>query len=86
MKALQKAKEFQKDVRTQIGISLAAAFAFVIALSWNDFIKESANQLMASIGLDGKVVYVRLIAVLLITIICIIGISLASRLGKTRKN
>ena len=82
MKALQKAKEFQQQVRTQIGISLGAAFAFVIALSWNDFIKESANQLMASIGLDGKVVYVRLIAVLLITIICIIGISLASRLGK----
>jgi TRAP-type C4-dicarboxylate transport system permease small subunit len=82
MKALQKAKEFQKQVRTQIGVSLGAAFAFVIALSWNDFIKEGLNQLLATIGLDDKVVYVRLIAVLLITVICIIGISLASRLGK----
>jgi TRAP-type C4-dicarboxylate transport system permease small subunit len=83
MKAVvSKAKEFQKQVRTQIGISLAAAFAFVIALSWNDFIKEEVNQLLASIGLDGKVVYARLAAVLLITIVCIIGISLASRLGK----
>ena len=82
MKALSKANEFQKGVRTQIGIALAAAFAFVIALSWNDFIKEAMNQFLMLIGLDGKVIYARLVAVLLITVICIIGISLASRLGK----
>jgi hypothetical protein len=82
MKALQKAKEFQKEVRTQIGISLGAAFAFVIALSWNDFIKEAVNSLIARIGLGGEGLSFRLIAVVLITVICIVGIGLASRLGK----
>ncbi len=83
MKAVvSKAKEFQSQVRTQIGISLAAAFAFVIALSWNDFIKEAVNSLIARIGLNGEGLQFRLLAVLIITVICIVGISLASRLGK----
>ena len=84
MKALSKANEFQKGIRTQVGISLAAAFAFVIALSWNDFIKEAVDQLITTIGLQGKGLPFRLITVVLVTVICIIGISLASRLGKKK--
>ncbi len=75
------AKKFKKEVRTQMGIALAAAFAFVIAFSWNELIKEAVNSTVALVGLQNALL-LKLIAAILATIVGVIGIRYFSKWGK----
>ncbi len=81
-KARMKALVFKSAVKSQIGISVAAAFAFVIALSWNEFIKESVNKLISVLGLTAETWLFRLATALIVTIICVIAIMYFSRWGQ----
>ena len=68
-----KAKEFQKDVRVQTGVALGAAFAFVIAFSWNEFMKEAVTALVSLFGVHNTIL-LRFLVAIVATIIGVIGI------------
>ena len=73
MKALEKAKELQKDIRMQVGVAMAGAFAFIIAFSWNEFMKEAVNDLVALLGVQNAIL-LRFLAAIVATIIGVLGI------------
>jgi len=75
------AKKFQKDVRVQMGVALAAAFAFVIAFSWNEFMKEAVTELASLLGFQNAIL-LKLIAAIIATAIGVIGISYFAKWGK----
>lgn len=75
------AKEIQKDIRKQTGIALAAAFAFVIAFSWNEFMKEAVTNLATLTGIQ-NIILIKFIAAIFATIIGVIGIRYFSKMGK----
>jgi uncharacterized membrane protein YccC len=75
------AKKFQKDVRVQIGVALAAAFAFIIAFSWNEFVKEAVTELVSMFGLQNAIL-LKLVAAIFATVIGVIGISYFAKWGK----
>jgi hypothetical protein len=72
-------KKFLGEVKGKIMAAIAAAFAFVIALTWNDAIKTGVDQLIASMGITGTSYVVKLIAALIVTVIAVLGIWLVSR-------
>ena len=76
-----KVSEFQREVRSQIGIALAAAFAFVIAFSWNEFMKEIVTDLASMLGLQNAIL-LKLAAAILATVIGVLGISYFVKWGK----
>ncbi len=75
------ARKFQKDVRVQMGVALAAAFAFIIAFSWNEFVKEAVTELVSMLGLQNAIL-LKLIAAIIATAIGVIGISYFAKWGK----
>jgi len=75
---LQKTKEFQKQVKAQTGIALAAAFAFVIAFSWNEFLKEAVISLVGLFGVQNALL-LRFLAAIAATIIGVLGIMYFAR-------
>jgi len=72
-------KKFLGEVKGKVMAAIAAAFAFVIALTWNDAIKTGVDQLILSMGITGTSYVVKLIAALIITVIAVLGIWLVSR-------
>ena len=82
MNAIQQATEFKNRVKAQIGIAIAGAFAFVIALTWNDFIKSAVAKIVEMIGLTGTSWLLQLATAVIATVICVIGIIYFSRWGK----
>jgi hypothetical protein len=55
------------------------AFALVIALVWNETIKEGVNKLMDSLGIQPETYLFKIVAAIIVTVICVIGILLFSR-------
>jgi len=74
-----KPKAFVAAVRKNIGIAIMGAFALVIALVWNETIKEGVNQLMESLGIHPETYVFKIIAAIIVTVICVIGILIFSR-------
>lgn len=72
-------KKFLGEVKGKVMAAIAAAFAFVIALSWNDAIKTGVDQLIASMGITGTSYLLKVLAALIVTAIAVIGIWLVSR-------
>ncbi|VVB59167.1 Uncharacterised protein [uncultured archaeon] len=66
------------EVRKTIGGAIVAAFAFIIALVWQDVIRSTVDGLIAYLGLTGGG-YVRLLAALITTLIAVGGIWYFSR-------
>ncbi|MBW2970088.1 hypothetical protein KY309_02960 [Candidatus Woesearchaeota archaeon] len=85
MKIVKKAKEFEHEVKNRMFTAIAAAFALVIALSWNDFIKGVVTKIVQSLGLTNETWIFQLIAAVLTTIICVLGITYASRINGNNK-
>lgn len=77
-----KAKEFKKDVKMRMGLAIAAAFALVIGLSWNEFIKEGVTLLVGYFGFNGTALWLKLIAAVITTVLCVIGIKYFSKWGE----
>lgn len=72
-------KKFLGEVKGKVLAAIAAAFAFVIALSWNDAIKSGVDSLIASMGITGTSYLLKVLAALIVTAIAVIGIWIVSR-------
>ena len=57
---------------------MVAAFGLVIALVWNEAIKEVVHKIIEYFGIPGEGLFKVLVAVI-VTIICVIAILLFSR-------
>ena len=67
--------EFEKQVITGV----TAAFAFLIALSWREPIKQSVNNLIVRLGLAGQQIYLEYISAIVITTIAVFVLMFVSR-------
>lgn len=74
-----KPKELGSSVKEKTMVAIAGAFALVIALSWNEFIKEGVTKIVEMMGATGEGWIFKLIAALVTTLICVIGILIVSR-------
>jgi hypothetical protein len=73
-----------KDIRKHIITAISAAFAFVIALTWRDFINEGLDHLLENLGMQGDAYAYKFLAALLVTVICVLGIIFMARLEKSK--
>ena len=83
----EKIQEFRKEFRNQSVIAIIAAFGFLIALSWRDFISDSINSLVTALGVSEKLYLYKLLSAVFITLIAILGIMIVSKLkieGETK--
>tara|TARA_Y100000310_G_C20607682_1_gene776372 strand:+ start:1219 stop:1479 length:261 start_codon:yes stop_codon:yes gene_type:complete len=71
--------KFQKEFRKQSTLAMIAAFGFLIALAWRDFLSDSTNQLITSLGVTEAIYLYKFLSALLITLIAIIGIMIISK-------
>ncbi|MEM2956149.1 MAG: DUF5654 family protein [Candidatus Pacearchaeota archaeon] len=78
-KVVETPKNFIKEVKGKVLTSIAAAFAFVIALSWNDAIKSGVDSLITSMGLTGTSYLLKVLAALIVTAIAVAGIWIVSK-------
>ncbi|MFA5060997.1 MAG: DUF5654 family protein [Candidatus Pacearchaeota archaeon] len=80
-----KGSKFLKEFKKQTAIAIVAAFGFLIALAWRDFISEVVTKIVESLGVETSLYLYKLLAAVIITIIAIIGIILASKLNSEEK-
>jgi len=74
-------KKFKNEFRKQSSIAIVAAFGFLIALVWRDFISEIINHLTENFQMIGSVYFYKLVAAIVVTAISIVGIVFASKLN-----
>jgi len=78
--AKKSAQEFKAEFKKQTVTAIGAAFALVIALAWNDAIKEGVMSIIGSLGIPAQNIYLyKIYAAVAITIICVIAIILFTR-------
>jgi uncharacterized membrane protein (DUF106 family) len=75
------ATKFRKELRKQTAVAIVAAFGFLIALAWRDFITELVNSIIAYFSLEASLHWYKLVAAVLVTIISVVGIMIASKLN-----
>jgi choline-glycine betaine transporter len=81
-KAFEAAAKLKNEMKTVIVTAITAAFALIIALTWNDAIKEVVTAIVAAIGLQAGNVYLyKIYTALIITAVCVVAIILFSRWG-----
>ena len=73
--------KFRDEFRKQASVAIIAAFGFLIALSWRDFISEVVNHIVASMQIEGSAYLLKLSAAVIVTIVSIIGIMVASKMN-----
>jgi hypothetical protein len=72
-------KKLRIEMRKQVTLAVSAAFALVIALTWNDTIKKIVDSFVIRLSLP-ETVYMHQIAVAaVVTAICVSGIIINSR-------
>jgi len=77
--SISSALKFKNEFRKHTIVSITAAFAFLIALSWRTPIQNSITGLIVSMGLVGKEIYVEYLSAILITLIGVFIIMIISR-------
>ncbi len=78
-KVPQQARVFKSEVKKNILKAILAAFAFVIALVWRDAIRAGVDELTTRLGIEGTGYVYQITMAVLVTLICVIGIMIASR-------
>lgn len=73
--------KFRAEFRKQSAVAIIAAFGFLIALSWRDFISAVVNNIVAFVNNVQSVYLLKFLAALIVTVVSIIGIMLASKLN-----
>ena len=73
------------EAKKKASIAISAAFAFVIALVWRDAIKEAIDKILENLGMTGSAYIYNIIAAVIVTVICVIGIMFISRWGEAEK-
>ena len=71
--------KFQKEFRTQATLAMIAAFGFLIALVWRDFIVDVVDKIAISLGVTDTLYFYKFLSAVLITLIAIIGIMIISK-------
>ncbi|MEK6844937.1 MAG: DUF5654 family protein [Nanoarchaeota archaeon] len=79
------ANTLKSETKKQIVIALMAAFGFLMALVWRDFLQEIANWIIANSRIEGPSMMVKLSVALITTIIAVIGILLVTNWNKEPK-
>ena len=78
-KRLSRFSELKKEVNNRMFLSISAAFAFVIALSWNEAIKSSVDYILSILSIETTTYLYKILAAVLVTIICVLGIMIANK-------
>ncbi len=73
-----------KDARKHAATAIAAAFAFLIALTWRDAISEGVNKLISLLELTESAYLYKIVVAVVVTLICVIGVVLTSRLLRSK--
>lgn len=82
LKVLSAARSFKTQFKTTLVTAITAAFALVIALSWNDAIKESVTAFIINLGISSANIYLyKIYTALIVTFIAVIAIILFSKWG-----
>ncbi|MBI4450819.1 hypothetical protein HY642_02505 [Candidatus Woesearchaeota archaeon] len=81
----QSASELRKTTREKTGLAIAAAFAFVMALSWNEAIKALVDSIASTLNLSGTGLLVKVSIAIITSAICVTGIWYFSKLNKVKK-
>ena len=81
IKAKQKIKTFNREFKKATITAIVAAFGFLIALVWKDVITEFVDTLTNKSPVQGK-----LISAIAVTLICVLGILILTKLGREKKN
>ncbi len=67
---------FRRELKKSITTAVVAAFSFIIALSWRDVISSWITKISKTTPLKGN-----LISALIVTVICVAGILIVTRLN-----
>lgn len=83
-KAHLAATQFKSEVRKQTGTAITTAFALVIALAWQDVIKQTVARIIENLQLSSTelvkaTILYQSITAIAITAVCVLGIILATR-------
>jgi hypothetical protein len=72
---------FKKEFKKEMNTAVLAAFGFLIALVWKDVITNLVNNISEQSPLHGP-----LISALGVTVVCVLGIMLFSRILKDKED
>ena len=79
-RARDSANTIRSEFKKQTVTAITAAFALIIALAWNDAVKEWVMAIISSIGIPSQNVYLyKIYTAIAITIVCVVAIILFSR-------
>jgi len=78
-RARSSARKFRAEFKRHTITAITAAFAFLIALSWREPIKNSVSALIDRLGLSGKAIYFEYLSAILITIIAVLALMWLSK-------
>jgi len=85
-KLLDKSKQtvvfFHSEFKSQVSTALIAAFGFLIALAWRDFISKIVQENTQTVFFAQYPYLEQLISALIVTLIGVIGIALITRWAK----
>ncbi len=72
-----------KEVRTTIAVAIGGAFGFVIALIWNTVIVGLLNMAGLSVNKfsDLQGALLSIVAAIIVTVVCVLGIIYAAKMG-----
>lgn len=73
--------ELKREVRKNIAIAGAAAFAFLIALAWRDAITDAVNQFVSVLNISNTDYLYKFLTALIITLVGVIGIWITSKIA-----
>lgn len=73
-------KKFKSEFRKAVNTAIMAAFGFLIALVWKDVITEFVDKISEQSPVQGK-----LFSALIVTIICVLGIMLLTKVFAEKK-
>ena len=59
-------KKFRKRFKKQITTGIVAAFAFLVALTWREPIKNSIDLIIEKLGLTGQSLYIEFLSAIAI--------------------
>jgi biotin transporter BioY len=72
-----------KEVKTTIAVAIGSAFGFVIALIWNTVIVGLLNMAGLSVNKFADVTgaLISIVMAIIVTLVCVLGIIYAAKLG-----
>ena len=80
--ARQAASNLGNETRRHVVTAIAAAFGFLIALSWRDTIQGVVTHLISNFSFSGPPLILTFYATLITTLIAVVGIVLVTKWGK----